>query len=93
MQYSVPPHVQPPAPTSPGARLDMFEQRLRQLEQQHLLRRLRTIESASEAEVTLNGRPIILMASNNYLGLATHPALKRAAIQATERFGVGAGEL
>jgi len=37
----------------------MFEQRLRKLEQQHLLRRLRTIESASEAEVTLNGRPII----------------------------------
>jgi 8-amino-7-oxononanoate synthase len=69
----------------------MFEQRLRQLEQQHLLRRLRTIESASEAEAILNGRPIILMASNNYLGLATHPALKRAAIQATERFGVGAG--
>jgi glycine C-acetyltransferase/8-amino-7-oxononanoate synthase len=31
------------------------------------------------------------MASNNYLGLAAHPALKRAAIQATERFGVGAG--
>ncbi|OGW64729.1 MAG: 8-amino-7-oxononanoate synthase [Nitrospirae bacterium RIFCSPLOWO2_02_FULL_62_14] len=69
----------------------MFEQRLCQLEQQHLLRRLRTIESASEAEVTLEGRPVILMASNNYLGLATHPALKRAAIQATERFGVGAG--
>jgi len=91
MQYSVPPHVQPPTPSSPGARQDMFEQRLCQLEQQHLLRRLRTIESASEAEVTLEGRPVILMASNNYLGLATHPALKRAAIQATERFGVGAG--
>jgi len=69
----------------------MFEQRLRQLEQHHLLRTLRAIESASNAEVTIGGRPVILMASNNYLGLATHPALKRAAIQATERFGVGAG--
>ncbi len=69
----------------------MFEQRLRQFEQQHLLRRLRTIQSASDAAVTIDGRPIILMASNNYLGLATHPALKRAAIEAIERFGVGAG--
>jgi len=69
----------------------MFEQRLRQLERDHLLRTLRAIESASDAEVTIGGRYVILMASNNYLGLATHPALKRAAIQATERFGVGAG--
>lgn len=69
----------------------MFQQRLDDLSRRSLLRRLRTIESASEAEVTLNGRPVILMASNNYLGLATHPTLKRAAIQATERFGVGAG--
>ena len=53
----------------------MFQQRLDDLARRSLLRRLRTIESASEAEVTLNGRPIILMASNNYLGLATHPAL------------------
>ncbi len=69
----------------------MFEQRLRQLEQRHLLRTLRALESASDAEVTIGGRPVVLMASNNYLGLATHPALKQAAIDATERFGVGAG--
>jgi 8-amino-7-oxononanoate synthase len=69
----------------------MFQQRLDDLAHRSLLRRLRAIESASEAEVTIGGRPVILMASNNYLGLATHPALKRAAIQATERFGVGAG--
>jgi glycine C-acetyltransferase/8-amino-7-oxononanoate synthase len=69
----------------------MFEQRLHELERSHLLRSLRAIESASGAEVTIGGRAVILMASNNYLGLATHPALKRAAIDATERFGVGAG--
>jgi glycine C-acetyltransferase/8-amino-7-oxononanoate synthase len=69
----------------------MFEQRLHQLKRNHLLRTLRAIESASDAEVTIEGRPVILMASNNYLGLATHQALKRAAIQAVERFGVGAG--
>ena len=69
----------------------MFQQRLNDLARRSLLRRLRTIGSASTAEVPLEGRPVILMASNNYLGLATHPALTRAAIQATERFGVGAG--
>ena len=69
----------------------MFQRRLDELARQSLLRRLRTLESASEAVVTIDGRPVILMASNNYLGLATHPALKRAAIEATERFGVGAG--
>jgi glycine C-acetyltransferase/8-amino-7-oxononanoate synthase len=69
----------------------MFQQRLDDLARRSLLRRLRAIESASEAVVTIDGRPVILMASNNYLGLATHPALKAAAIRATERFGVGAG--
>ena len=69
----------------------MFQQRLDDLARRSLLRRLRTIESASDAMVTIDGRSLILMASNNYLGLAAHPAVKRAAIQATERFGVGAG--
>lgn len=69
----------------------MFEDKLRALEEHHLLRRLRVIDSAPGPTVTIGGRAIILMASNDYLGLATHPALKRAAIEATERFGVGAG--
>jgi glycine C-acetyltransferase/8-amino-7-oxononanoate synthase len=69
----------------------MLEKRLQQLQRDHLLRRLRTVSSASGPEVVLDGRPVILMASNDYLGLANHPALKRAAIEATERFGAGAG--
>lgn len=69
----------------------MFEDRLQALEEQHLLRSLRVIDSAPGAAVTIGGRSVILMASNDYLGLATHPALKRAAIEATERFGVGSG--
>lgn len=69
----------------------MFQPRLDDLARRSLLRRLRTVELVSGAEVTIDGRPLVLMASNNYLGLATHPAVKRAAIQATERFGVGAG--
>jgi 7-keto-8-aminopelargonate synthetase-like enzyme len=64
----------------------VFEDKLKALEEQHLLRRLRVIDSASGPLVTIAGRPVILMASNDYLGLATHPALKQAAIDATERF-------
>lgn len=69
----------------------MFEDRLRELEAQHLLRRLRLVESEPGAVATIEGRPVIVMASNNYLGFATHPLLKQAAIAAIERFGVGAG--
>jgi 8-amino-7-oxononanoate synthase len=69
----------------------MFEDKLRLLEEQHLLRHLRMIESATGPVVTIAGKSVILMASNDYLGLATHPALKQAAIEATERFGVGSG--
>lgn len=69
----------------------MFEKRLHELREQHLLRRLRCLESATESTVMVDGRQLILLASNNYLGLATHPLLKNAAIQATERYGVGAG--
>jgi len=69
----------------------MFEERLRQLEEQHLLRSLQLIDSEPGPVVTIEGRRVILMASNNYLGLATHPKLKHAAVSATERFGVGSG--
>lgn len=69
----------------------MFENELHALEEQHLLRRLQVIDSAPGSTVTIAGRPVILMASNDYLGLSTHPALKQAAIDATERFGVGSG--
>jgi 8-amino-7-oxononanoate synthase len=69
----------------------MFEDTLRALEKQHLLRHLRVIDSAPGPTVMMEGRTVILMASNDYLGLATHPALKQAAIEATERFGVGSG--
>ena len=61
------------------------------LERASLRRHLRTIESAHDTHVTLEGRRLLMMSSNNYLGLASHPALRRAAIDAMERYGVGAG--
>jgi len=69
----------------------MFEKHLHQLEARHLVRRLRLIESEPGPVVITEGRRVILMASNDYLGLAAHPKVKAAAIAATEAFGAGSG--
>jgi 8-amino-7-oxononanoate synthase len=69
----------------------MFEEQLERLAARHQLRELRQVESAPGPTVMLNGRLVILMASNDYLGLATDARLKQAAIAATERYGVGTG--
>jgi len=53
--------------------------------------RLRVLESASAAEARFDGRDVINLASNNYLGLTTHPKLAEAALQATRTYGVGSG--
>ena len=49
----------------------------------------RPISSASDTVVTINGREMIMIGSNNYLGLVTHPKVKEAAIAATKKYGVG----
>ncbi len=69
----------------------MFEQHLQKLEDQHLLRRLRTMTSATGPTVVLDNRRITLLSSNNYLGLATHPAVVEAAVSATRQYGAGSG--
>ena len=53
--------------------------------------RLRILESASAAESRFDGRDVINLASNNYLGLTTHPRLIEAALDATRKYGVGSG--
>src|SRR6202050_3263545 len=53
--------------------------------------RLRILESASAAEALFDGKDVINLASNNYLGLTTHPKLREAALEATRRYGVGSG--
>ena len=70
---------------------DILAGRLAELEHSGLYRRLRLIEGAQEGTVTLNGREVLMLSSNNYLGLANHPALKHAAQAAIEQFGCGAG--
>jgi glycine C-acetyltransferase len=53
--------------------------------------RLRILESESAAESRFDGKEVINLASNNYLGLTTHPKLREAALEATRRYGVGSG--
>lgn len=70
---------------------DVLADRLAELEQRGLYRRLRLVEGAQAGRVSLGGREVLMLSSNNYLGLANHPALTRAAQDALERFGCGAG--
>jgi 8-amino-7-oxononanoate synthase len=49
----------------------------------------RVIESAQDPEVTFEGRPLIMLGSNNYLGLTNHPKVKEAAVAAIRRYGSG----
>ncbi len=69
----------------------MFEQELSELEKQHLLRRFMVIESYDGPRITVKGRRLLLMCSNDYLGLSGHPSLREAAAKAMERYGFGSG--
>jgi 8-amino-7-oxononanoate synthase len=70
---------------------DLHEKVLSDLRSRSLLREIRTIDEVDGSNVTVNGRRLINFASNDYLGLSQHPALKVAAQEAIEEFGVGAG--
>jgi len=64
---------------------------LEEIKAQDLYRQLRSIHGAPSPRVEVEGQSVVLLSSNNYLGLADHPALRDAAIEALERYGCGAG--
>jgi len=68
-----------------------LEARLAELDGQGLRRRRRVLESAQGTRVTVDGKTYLSFASNDYLGLASHPAIAAAACEAATRYGVGAG--
>jgi 8-amino-7-oxononanoate synthase len=68
-----------------------IEERLAELERLGLHRRLRLISGPQGPRVLLDGKPVLLLCSNNYLGLADHPKVREAAAEAAMRWGVGAG--
>jgi glycine C-acetyltransferase len=71
--------------------LGFLADELAELKRSNLYRPLRVLSTPQAAEVVVDGAELINLSSNNYLGLATHPALKEAALAATRDFGVGSG--
>ena len=61
------------------------------LKKQGLYRKLRVLEGKPEAHTTFDHKSVVNLSSNNYLGLATHPKLVAASLEAVEKFGVGSG--
>jgi 8-amino-7-oxononanoate synthase len=68
-----------------------IEQRLAEIEQLGLQRRLRIVSGPQGPHISLDGQPVLLLCSNSYLGLADHPKVRKAAAEAATRLGVGAG--
>jgi 8-amino-7-oxononanoate synthase len=68
-----------------------LEQRLDELKELGLYRRMRLVSGPQGPRVVLDGKPVLLLCSNNYLGLADHPRVREAAADAAMRWGVGAG--
>jgi glycine C-acetyltransferase len=72
-------------------KLAFIDEELEALKESGLYINIRTIESAQGAWLVVEGQRVLNFCSNNYLGLANHPRLREAAIQAIEQYGVGPG--
>lgn len=68
-----------------------LEENLKELKENGLYNEIDTLEGPNGAEITINGKKLINMSSNNYLGFANDERLKKKANEATDTFGVGAG--
>ena len=71
--------------------LAFLDAQLDELREKGLYRRLRVVESEQKSRCVIDGRSVITLSSNNYLGLNTHPRLRTAALEAVERYGAGSG--
>src|SRR5712672_184250 len=77
--------------TSTRHQFDYLSQQLDELKQKGTYFKLRVLEGEQAPLATFDGKHVINLASNNYLGLTTHPKLREAAIEATKKYGVGPG--
>jgi 8-amino-7-oxononanoate synthase len=68
-----------------------LDQRLDELKELGLYRRMRLVSGPQGPRVVLDGKPVLVLCSSNYLGLADHPRVREAAADAAMRWGVGAG--
>ena len=71
--------------------MEELQARLDDLRDRGLYRKLRLVSGPQGPRVLLNGKPVLLLCSNNYLGLADHPRVRQAAADAAMRWGAGAG--
>jgi 8-amino-7-oxononanoate synthase len=68
-----------------------IEERLQEIRDRGLYRRMRCVSGPQGPRILLDGRPVLLLCSNNYLGLADHPRVREAAAEAAMRYGAGSG--
>ncbi len=69
----------------------LFRDEIDDLKKRGLYREPRTVEGEQGSSVVINGKSVLMLSSNNYLGLANHPELKKASIDAASRYGTGSG--
>src|SRR6202790_3690692 len=79
------------ATASKPSPLHYISEHLQDLRQKGTAPKLRVLEGEQKPVAVFDGKEIINLASNNYLGLTTHKALRKASLEATRKYGVGAG--
>jgi glycine C-acetyltransferase len=72
---------------------DWMEERYQSLVESGLNWEPPTLEGASAAESTVDGKPVIMLSANNYLNLTTHPRVVSAMVEATKKYGAGSGSV
>ena len=73
------------------SKTDYLAEQIDDLKQQGLFNSIRTIESAMDGRIVIDGNEVLNFCANNYLGLANHPRLKTAAKNAIDQYGIGPG--
>ena len=76
---------------TPEMTVDFIQDQLQSLRKASLYRRIRSVAGEQDAILTVDGCQVLNFCSNNYLGLANHPALRKAAKEAIDRYGCGSG--
>jgi len=71
--------------------LGFLKEKIQELKDQGVYRKLPVLSTENGPEIIINGKSAINLSSNNYLGFAGHPRLKKAAIEAVEKYGAGSG--
>ncbi|MGR9050078.1 glycine C-acetyltransferase [Halobacillus faecis] len=72
---------------------EYLQKELNEMQEEGTFRTLIPLESAQGSKVTIKGKEVIQLSSNNYLGLTSHPKMKKAAEKANEEYGVGTGSV